>query len=128
LDHAEVGDRAAHLVAQPPAQALRLVRGVVRTGRGFGEGQDDAHARILAARGSVYPRVMPSFDPAEQARLVARLQALRTEHRDLDAAVARLQRDAGADELMVKRLKRRKLQLKDAMEWVESALIPDEPA
>jgi hypothetical protein len=71
---------------------------------------------------------MPSFDPAEQARLVARLQALRTEHRDLDAAVARLQRDPGADELMVKRLKRRKLQLKDAMEWVESALIPDEPA
>ena len=83
-------------------------------------------ACILAGR--VYPRGMHPSDPAEQARLNARLHELRTEHRGLDAAVARLQLDAGADELLVKRLKKRKLQLKDCIERLESALIPDEPA
>lgn len=71
---------------------------------------------------------MRSFDPHEQARLTQRLLALRAEHRDLDAAIARLQLDPGADELMVKRFKKRKLQLRDCIERLESALIPDEPA
>jgi hypothetical protein len=71
---------------------------------------------------------MHSFDPPEQARLTQRLVALRAEHRDLDAAIARLQLDHGVDELMVKRLKKRKLQLRDCIELLESALIPDEPA
>ena len=71
---------------------------------------------------------MHSSDAAEQARLSQRLAALKAEHRDLDAAIARLQLDPGADELMVKRLKKRKLQLRDCIEVLESALIPDEPA
>ncbi|MGI8561709.1 MAG: YdcH family protein [Luteimonas sp.] len=53
---------------------------------------------------------------------------MRTEHRDLDAAIVRLQADIQADELAVKRLKKRKLQLKDCIERLERALIPDEPA
>ena len=57
-----------------------------------------------------------------------RLVELKTEHRDLDTAIARLQADIAADELAVKRLKKRKLQLKDAIERIESALIPDQPA
>jgi len=71
---------------------------------------------------------MQPADPAEHARLVQRLAELRTEHRDLDAAISRLQLDARVDELMVKRLKKRKLQLRDCIERLESALIPDEPA
>lgn len=67
-------------------------------------------------------------DPAEQANLVQRLVALKAEHRELDAEIARLQLDQGVDDLMVKRLKKRKLQLRDAVELLESALIPDEPA
>ena len=53
---------------------------------------------------------------------------LKLEHRDLDAAIERLQADPDADELTVKRLKKRKLQLKDCIARIESALIPDEPA
>lgn len=64
-------------------------------------------------------------DPAEQSRITRRLVELRLEHRDLDDAIARLQRDIDADELAVKRLKKRKLQLKDAIARLESALIPD---
>lgn len=64
-------------------------------------------------------------DPAEQSRITRRLVELRLEHRDLDTAIARLQADIAADELAVKRLKKRKLQLKDAISLLESALIPD---
>lgn len=67
-------------------------------------------------------------DPAELARLAQRVQELRQEHRDLDVAIATLQADIQADELAVKRLKKRKLQLKDSIARLESALIPDEPA
>ena len=64
----------------------------------------------------------------ELARIAQRLAALRLEHRDLDLAIARLQSDGEADDLAVKRLKKRKLQLKDQIARLESDLIPDEPA
>jgi len=72
--------------------------------------------------------VNQSTDPAELSRIAQRIAALRQEHRELDAAIARLQADIEADELAVKRLKKRKLQLKDNIAKLESALIPDEPA
>jgi hypothetical protein len=61
-------------------------------------------------------------DPAETTR---RVVELKLEHRDLDEAIARLQADIDADELAIKRLKKRKLQLKDAIAKLESALIPE---
>ncbi|MBC7990885.1 MAG: YdcH family protein [Luteimonas sp.] len=67
---------------------------------------------------------MQPFDASELARVTQRLVELRVEHRDLDAAIARLQADIEADELTVKRLKKRKLQLKDSISRLESALIP----
>lgn len=67
-------------------------------------------------------------DPAELASMQRRVAELRVEHRDLDAAILRLQLDIEADELAVKRLKKRKLLLKDQIARLESALIPDEPA
>lgn len=56
-----------------------------------------------------------------------RLLELQQEHRDLDVTIAGLQAAPG-DDLAVKRLKKRKLQLKDCIARLESALIPDEPA
>ena len=67
-------------------------------------------------------------DPAELSRIAQRVMALKQEHRDLDVAIATLEADLDADELAVKRLKKRKLQLKDCIAKLESALIPDEPA
>lgn len=69
--------------------------------------------------------MIENHDPAQIAR---KLAELRMEHRDLDAAIDRLARDADADELSVKRLKKRRLLLKDCISRLESALIPDEPA
>lgn len=66
--------------------------------------------------------------PANPAETALRLVELKLEHRDLDAAIAKLQADIEADELAIKRMKKRKLALKDAIARLESALIPDEPA
>ncbi len=67
-------------------------------------------------------------DPAELSRMTRRVIELRQEHRDLDAVIERFAADIQADELALKRLKKRKLQLKDQIAWIENALIPDEPA
>jgi hypothetical protein len=72
--------------------------------------------------------VNPPTDPAELSRITQRVAVLKEEHRDLDLAIARLQVDHVADELAIKRLKKRKLLLKDCIGKLESALIPDEPA
>ena len=67
-------------------------------------------------------------EPGELARITQRVIELKLEHRDLDAAIERLQLDAEVDELTIKRLKKRRLHLKDCIAKLESALIPDEPA
>lgn len=68
------------------------------------------------------------MEPLDPAALSERLNALRREHRDLDEEIGRRVVDLAADELTIKRLKKRKLQLKDCIARLESALIPDEPA
>lgn len=57
--------------------------------------------------------------------LELRIRALEVEHRDLDEIVIRLGEQPGIDELLVRRLKKRKLQLKDEIARLRSALIPD---
>ncbi len=61
----------------------------------------------------------------ETFRNVERLKQLRVEHRDLDQVIARLVLDPNVDQLMLKRLKKRKLMLKDMITQLESARIPD---
>jgi hypothetical protein len=55
----------------------------------------------------------------------ARLVWLRTEHRDLDAAIEALRSVASPDQLQIARLKKRKLRLRDEIAMLEDALIPD---
>jgi hypothetical protein len=55
----------------------------------------------------------------------ARLTWLRTEHRDLDAAIDSLERTVATDQLQLARLKKRKLRLKDEIARLEDALVPD---
>ena len=54
-----------------------------------------------------------------------RLRELRVSHRDLDYLIDRLQDDPMVDQLRIRRLKKRKLQLKDEIARLESALVPD---
>jgi hypothetical protein len=61
-------------------------------------------------------------DEAETRR---RLEHLRTEHRDLDDAIAALGGNAAPDQLQMARLKRNKLRLRDEIAILEDQLIPD---
>ncbi len=54
-----------------------------------------------------------------------RLRELRIAHGDLDQVITHLAHDPQVDQLMLRRLKKRKLQLKDAIARLESGLIPD---
>jgi hypothetical protein len=61
----------------------------------------------------------------ELFRNMQKLRDLRIEHRDLDEVISRLSLDFNIDELQLKRLKKRKLALKDQILLLESQLIPD---
>jgi hypothetical protein len=65
---------------------------------------------------------MKSDDTSEITQL---LGELREEHRDLDLAINRLAMDPWQDQLQIRRLKKRKLKLKDWILRLESKLIPD---
>lgn len=54
-----------------------------------------------------------------------RLVSLRLEHRDLDDVIGQITGDAPFDQLQIKRLKKRKLMLKDEIAKLESQLLPD---
>jgi hypothetical protein len=54
-----------------------------------------------------------------------RLAMLRTEHRDLDAAIVALGMVGQPDQLQIARLKKRKLRIKDEISQLGDELIPD---
>ena len=62
---------------------------------------------------------------ASNKSIQKRIYELQVEHRDLDVVVDRLSSPHDADQLMVRRLKLRKLRLKDQISILKSELIPD---
>lgn len=61
----------------------------------------------------------------ERAQIEARVLALETEHHDLDDIIARLAHDPAQDQLQLRRLKKKKLLLKDLIARLRDQLIPD---
>jgi hypothetical protein len=61
----------------------------------------------------------------ESFKVLERLRELRVSHRDLDYLIDRLHGDPMVDQLRIRRLKKRKLLLKDMIMSLESELIPD---
>jgi len=62
---------------------------------------------------------------ADKRRSSERLHQLRIEHKDLDQVISRLSLDPYVDQIMLRRLKKRKLMLKDMIAQLESDRIPD---
>jgi hypothetical protein len=58
----------------------------------------------------------------------ARIHEMQLEHRDLDQVIARLSEMPYPDQLQLRRLKKRKLLLKDMITKLEMSLVPDIPA
>lgn len=65
------------------------------------------------------------MDDDNQDELMERLRSLKEQHRDLDAAVAALESSGSTDLLQIKRLKKRKLQLKDDIRHLSATILPD---
>ena len=64
----------------------------------------------------------------ELAEIRGQLHELQIEHRDLDLVIEHLILNPPPDQLLVRRLKKRKLQLKDRISLLERMLVPDIPA
>lgn len=60
-----------------------------------------------------------------EAVLRVKLAVLKSDHRDLDEAILAMAERATADQLALKRLKKRKLALKDQIARIEDELTPD---
>jgi hypothetical protein len=71
------------------------------------------------------PAIKNPLTTEEIHTLRQQLEELRLEHRDLDDVIHHLIDSAYPDQLQLKRLKKRKLKLKDTIEMIESRLIPD---
>ncbi len=67
-------------------------------------------------------------DSDDSEAIKRRLIELQVEHRDLDAAIERLAVLGGTDELQLRRLKKRKLLIKDTLTQLQMRLVPDIPA
>jgi hypothetical protein len=65
----------------------------------------------------------PTMSHEEVLRV--KLELLQREHRDLDEAISALDREGRGDPLTIRRLKKRKLLLKDEMTRIEDELTPD---
>jgi hypothetical protein len=65
------------------------------------------------------------MEEQERFAIMQRLEELRVEHRDLDDIIQRLAIDPMVDQLQLRRMKKRKLNLKDMISRLESKLIPD---
>ena len=68
------------------------------------------------------------YTEGQQDQMRRQLAELRVEHRDLDRALDLMQESSYVDQLQVRRMKKRKLLLRDMISFLENALIPDEPA
>jgi hypothetical protein len=65
------------------------------------------------------------MDSEEIRELRAMLARLKQEHRDLDGAINALEESGRADALQLKRLKKKKLFLRDEISRIEDQLLPD---
>jgi len=65
---------------------------------------------------------------AEDAPKRERIAELQLEHRDLDDVIERLADQPGVDDLRLRRLKKRKLQIRDSLERLQMSITPDIPA
>ena len=94
-------------------------------------GRRSAKLRYPGGRRQQPRRGMPKMAEIEDNvdrelfRNMEKLRQLRIEHRDLDEVISRLSLDLHVDQLQLKRLKKRKLLLKDQIARLESQLIPD---
>ena len=88
------------------------------TGDGFGHSGDP-----WGAGDERHP--MNDTGPDDEKAIHARLVLLRQEHQDLDAAIYAIEQQPLPDQLLLMRLKRKKLSIRDQIVMLEDQLTPD---
>jgi len=115
----------------PRLPEVRWVEILIQTGRldlaigGRGRGRIGYDLGAVPHLAVFPPERLRTMSVDGRLVLERRLHDLQVEHRDLDEVVSRLAATSDTDELLIKRLKKRKLQLKDQIERLRSLLIPD---
>lgn len=87
--------------------------------------QKGAMRRIVVGFAIECRKAAEEISHMEAEEIARRIQILRQEHRDLDAAIEALVAGAAPDQLQIARLKKRKLRLRDEIALLEDQLIPD---
>lgn len=64
-------------------------------------------------------------DFSDREQMLSQLRELEIEHRDLDEVIAKLSTEGFLNQFQIRRLKKRKLMIKDRIERLKSQLIPD---
>ncbi len=90
----------------------------------FAKGQNCFSARADCNRGEWIRGINQDGCVTEQ-ELRKRLEVVRSEHRDLDAAIHALTQSGSTDQLQIARLKKRKLRIRDQIADLEDNLLPD---
>jgi hypothetical protein len=97
----------------------------------YGSKHDLMQPLALTRRSSTFaqknwgPGQMSPMEMTQEEVLRVKLEVLRQEHGDLDAAIRALEAQPAADQLTLRRLKKQKLALKDRISALEDQLTPD---
>ena len=87
---------------------------------------DPSRRRLSGAIGRLLiPKLMKRYQTEDERELESELARLQQEHRDLDAAIDALHQSPAPDLLRLQRLKKRKLQLRDRIAFIEDQITPD---
>lgn len=89
------------------------------------DGKDDKKPRLTLLDEKQFSARDEDFAGANDEALAIRLATLEEEHRDLDAAIRALEESAPYERLAIARLKKKKLQLKDQIQKIKDAMLPD---
>jgi len=110
------------LMAAPPLRWAVAMRGGNAYRLPYTVNKTIVRALARRSRGALTGRPMKRIDERE---LRDELVKLRAEHRELDDQIILLEDSPTADQLLVKRLKKKKLAIKDRMTAIEDQLLPD---
>jgi hypothetical protein len=86
--------------------------------------EDIRHCRNFSQISSAFS-IKYTMTDEDERELLSELARLQQEHRDLDAAIDALHQSPAPDLLRLQRLKKRKLQLRDRIAFIEDQITPD---
>lgn len=90
-----------------------------------GDDNDKDKPSLIAMEGNRFPARDEDYAGANDEALAIRLSILEEEHRALDLAIGAMEDKSPYDRLSIARLKKRKLQLKDKIQEIKDAMLPD---